>query len=358
MGQPVPADFHARTSARGRRYRLRAAGVAGAARRSRPGWWAGCSVRCDGDAMRQAAAVLVGEHDFTSFRSAECQAASPVKTLRAIDIERRGAYWRFEFDASAFLHHMVRNIMGCLLAVGRAGAGRSGWPRCWRRATATPRRRPSPPTACTSSGRTTMRTFGCPSARLRSTGCHEASVVVQHRTRIKICGLTREEDVDAAVEAGADAVGFVLYARSPRHVSAERAPASWRARLPPFVTPVLLFVNADADEVAAACEPVPRAAAAVPRRRDAGSSARPPARALPARRPHGARGFDLLDFAAALPERPGPAARRPCRGLRRRRKGIRLVTHSTKRARSARFVWWVESCKRDRWGAARPAMGR
>lgn len=62
------------------------------------------------------------------------------------------------------------------------------------------------------------------------------------RTRIKICGLTREADVDAAVEAGADAVGFVLFAASPRAVSVERA-AVLAARLPPFVTPVLLFVN-------------------------------------------------------------------------------------------------------------------
>jgi len=62
------------------------------------------------------------------------------------------------------------------------------------------------------------------------------------RTRVKICGLTREQDVEAAVEAGADAVGFVLYAASPRAVTAERA-AELAARLPPFVTPVLLFVN-------------------------------------------------------------------------------------------------------------------
>src|SRR6202012_1732764 len=80
----------------------------------------------DGEAMRRAAALLIGEHDFSSFRSAECQAASPVKTIRAIEIHRRGAYWRFEFDASAFLHHMVRNIMGCLLAVG-TGAKPPEW---------------------------------------------------------------------------------------------------------------------------------------------------------------------------------------------------------------------------------------
>ena len=71
------------------------------------------------------------------------------------------------------------------------------------------------------------------------------------RTRIKICGLTREADVDAAVEAGADAIGFVLYAKSPRAVTAERA-AELASRLPPFITPVLLFVNEDAPEVIAA----------------------------------------------------------------------------------------------------------
>ncbi|MBO9652146.1 MAG: phosphoribosylanthranilate isomerase [Variovorax sp.] len=65
------------------------------------------------------------------------------------------------------------------------------------------------------------------------------------RTRIKICGLTREEDVDAAVEAGADAIGFVLYPASPRAVTVERA-AELASRLPPFVSPVLLFVNEDA----------------------------------------------------------------------------------------------------------------
>jgi phosphoribosylanthranilate isomerase len=75
------------------------------------------------------------------------------------------------------------------------------------------------------------------------------------RTRIKICGLTREQDVDAAVEAGADAVGFVLYAKSPRFVTPARA-AELAKRLPPFVTPVLLFVNAGADEVNASCEQV------------------------------------------------------------------------------------------------------
>lgn len=78
------------------------------------------------------------------------------------------------------------------------------------------------------------------------------------RTRIKICGLTREQDVDAAVAAGADAVGFVLYEPSPRYVSAERA-AELASRLPPFVTPVLLFVNEIAPKIIAACARVPMA---------------------------------------------------------------------------------------------------
>ena len=68
------------------------------------------------------------------------------------------------------------------------------------------------------------------------------SALPAQRTRIKICGLTREQDVDAAVAAGADAIGFVLYKASPRYVSPERA-AELARRLPPFVTPVLLFVN-------------------------------------------------------------------------------------------------------------------
>ena len=81
---------------------------------------------------------------------------------------------------------------------------------------------------------------------------------MSRRTRIKICGLTREADVDAAVEAGADALGFVLYPKSPRAVTAARA-GELAARLPGFVTPVLLFVNASAAEIAAGLAAVPQA---------------------------------------------------------------------------------------------------
>jgi tRNA pseudouridine38-40 synthase len=123
--QVMPEAFHARYSAQGRRYvyvllesPVRPAVEAGAV-----GW----SFRAlDAIAMEAAAQHLLGEHDFSAFRSAECQAASPVKTIRSIRIARRGAYWRFEFDANAFLHHMVRNIMGCLVAVG-SGARSEGW---------------------------------------------------------------------------------------------------------------------------------------------------------------------------------------------------------------------------------------
>ena len=78
------------------------------------------------------------------------------------------------------------------------------------------------------------------------------------KTRIKICGLTREQDVDAAVAAGADAIGFVLYAKSPRAVTPQRA-AELARRLPPFITPVLLFANATATEIIAACAMIPGA---------------------------------------------------------------------------------------------------
>lgn len=71
------------------------------------------------------------------------------------------------------------------------------------------------------------------------------------RTRIKICGLTREQDVDAAVAAGVDAIGFVMYPKSPRHLTPARA-AELARRLPPFVTPVLLFVNESSSKIIAA----------------------------------------------------------------------------------------------------------
>ena len=105
----------------------------------------------------------------------------------------------------------------------------------------------------------TAASAGPPQARPAPSGgsaAHAVASVGAYRTRIKICGLTREEDVDAAVAAGADAVGFVMYAPSPRHVSVDRA-AALAARLPPFVTPVLLFVNASAAEIRAGYSRIP-----------------------------------------------------------------------------------------------------
>ena len=123
--RPVAADFHARNHARGRRYvyLLLESPVRPALESGLAGW---AFRPLDGDAMKVAAAHLIGEHDFTSFRSSQCQATTPIKRLHAIEIARHGAYWRFDFDGAAFLHHMVRNIMGCLLAVGQ-GARAPSW---------------------------------------------------------------------------------------------------------------------------------------------------------------------------------------------------------------------------------------
>ncbi len=113
----APSTFHSRATAVGRRYHylLLESRVRPALESGLVGW----TLRpLDGEAMRLAAQALVGEHDFSAFRSAECQAPSPIKTLRDLAIERRGAYWRFCFDADAFLHHMIRNVVGCLVAVG------------------------------------------------------------------------------------------------------------------------------------------------------------------------------------------------------------------------------------------------
>jgi tRNA pseudouridine38-40 synthase len=121
----VPDDFHARFSARGRRYCyvLRESPVRPAIETGLVGW---CFRPLDGPAMVQAAQALLGEHDFSAFRSSQCQARSPVRRLIQLRIERLGAYWRFEFEGNAFLHHMVRNIMGCLIAVG-TGARQPDW---------------------------------------------------------------------------------------------------------------------------------------------------------------------------------------------------------------------------------------
>lgn len=116
--QVVPPEFHCRASALTRRYAyiLRESPVRPSIDADRVGW----SFRpLDRAAMQAAAQYLLGENDFTSFRASACQALSPIKTMQRIEISQRGTYWRFEFEANAFLHHMIRNIMGCLIAVGQ-----------------------------------------------------------------------------------------------------------------------------------------------------------------------------------------------------------------------------------------------
>ena len=114
----MPSEFHCRAHAISRRYAyvLYVSPVRPSVHRGQVGW---VMQPLDLAPMRAAAALLVGEHDFSSFRAAECQALSPIKRMHAITISRRGAFWRFEFEANAFLHHMIRNIMGCLVAIGR-----------------------------------------------------------------------------------------------------------------------------------------------------------------------------------------------------------------------------------------------
>jgi len=123
--QPVAPDFHARYKATARHYTyvlmprpVRAALLAG-----RVGWY---HRPLDVAAMRDAARSLAGTHDFSAFRAAECQARSPVKTLAPIAVEPDGDLVRFDFSADAFLHHMIRNIVGALVHVG-AGKAPPGW---------------------------------------------------------------------------------------------------------------------------------------------------------------------------------------------------------------------------------------
>ncbi len=113
----VDSSFHARGSARSRRYAyvLLESPVRPSVDAGQVGWVFRPMTL---EPMVQAAQTLVGEHDFSSFRAAQCQAHSPIKRLMRAEVTRRGAYWRFEFEASAFLHHMIRNIMGCLIAIG------------------------------------------------------------------------------------------------------------------------------------------------------------------------------------------------------------------------------------------------
>lgn len=121
----VAADFHARFSARRRRYRylIYNAPVASALLHAKAGWF---HAPLEVSSMQRAAGILIGRHDFSSFRAAECQARSPVKELERLTVERRGKIVLLDFEADAFLHHMVRNIVGALVYVG-AGRQPAEW---------------------------------------------------------------------------------------------------------------------------------------------------------------------------------------------------------------------------------------
>jgi tRNA pseudouridine38-40 synthase len=115
--QPVGDDFHARFAATARHYTylLLTRGARPALLAKRVGWY---HASLDVAAMREGAAHLAGTHDFSAFRAAECQAKSPVKSLTRIDVDVQGPLIRFDFSADAFLHHMLRNIVGSLVYVG------------------------------------------------------------------------------------------------------------------------------------------------------------------------------------------------------------------------------------------------
>ena len=123
--QAVDAEFHARFSARGRRYRYLLLN-----RPQRPGLWQGrvgwFHLPLDLGAMQAAAGRLLGEHDFSAFRAAGCQAKTPIKTLWRADVQQQGNLLVFDFEASAFLHHMVRNLVGSLVYIGK-GAQPAEW---------------------------------------------------------------------------------------------------------------------------------------------------------------------------------------------------------------------------------------
>lgn len=116
--RPVSGDFHARHSATARSYRYvifnrRARSAVFAARSA---WW---SYALDADAMHAAAQHLLGEQDFSSFRAAECQSRTPMRRLDAVSVRRSGSFVIVDVTANAFVHHMVRNIVGTLFQVGQ-----------------------------------------------------------------------------------------------------------------------------------------------------------------------------------------------------------------------------------------------
>jgi tRNA pseudouridine38-40 synthase len=116
--QPVDGEFHARFAARSRSYRyvLYNHPVRQAISARHVGWY---HRPLDLANMKEAAAALLGEHDFSAFRSSECQAKTPVRHMESASVRRHGSYIIFDFTANAFLHHMIRNLVGCLVYIGK-----------------------------------------------------------------------------------------------------------------------------------------------------------------------------------------------------------------------------------------------
>jgi tRNA pseudouridine38-40 synthase len=114
----APDDWHARFSCVGRRYLYRILNRRAPPALDRGRVWH-VAVPLDAQAMAEGAAMLVGRHDFTTFRSAHCQSDSPVKTLDRLDVRREGDEIVIEAAARSFLHHQVRSMVGCLALVGR-----------------------------------------------------------------------------------------------------------------------------------------------------------------------------------------------------------------------------------------------
>jgi tRNA pseudouridine38-40 synthase len=123
----VPETFHARYSALSRTYRyvILNRGTRPALGRNRVCWM---HAALDHERMARAAVHLVGEHDFSAFRSSECQSRTPIRRVEGIDVRRQGSYVIIEARANAFLHHMVRNIAGVLIQIGR-GEAEVDWAR-------------------------------------------------------------------------------------------------------------------------------------------------------------------------------------------------------------------------------------
>ncbi|RCV90979.1 tRNA pseudouridine(38-40) synthase TruA [Billgrantia montanilacus] len=118
----VPDDFHARFKALARRYRYIILNQPSrpVLERANVTW---CRDPLDAEAMHRAAQTLVGEHDFSSFRAAGCQSTTPWRKLHFIEVHRHGPLVVVDVQGNAFLHHMIRNIVGALVTVGRGGRG-------------------------------------------------------------------------------------------------------------------------------------------------------------------------------------------------------------------------------------------